>query len=120
MFGAGLRDVDEAEWGYIRNLSIAAFTKKEIDRLGIETAVRNALHKVDPEGVGTLRTIIWGIGDTSLYLMPLNVLNGTKYFIAESFSLRRPWDNKQFRRYVLQLHNPVGAIKRALFTVVPK
>jgi len=89
MFGAGLRDVDEAEWGYIRNLSIAAFTKKEIDRLGIETAVRSALHKVDPEGVGTLRTTIWGIDDSSPYFMPLNVLNGTKHFMAESFSLRR-------------------------------
>jgi hypothetical protein len=91
MFAAGLRDVDEAEWGYIRNLSIAAFTKKEIDRLGIETAVRSALHKVDPEGVGTLRTIIRGIDDSSPYFMPLDVLYDTIHNAGIFVTANGPW-----------------------------
>jgi hypothetical protein len=50
---AGLRDVDEGEWSHIHRLSIAAFSMKQIDRLGITAAVHTALHTIDPLGVGT-------------------------------------------------------------------
>ncbi len=52
-YNAGLRDVDEGEWSHIHRLSIAAFSMKQIDRLGITTAVHTALHTIDPLGVGT-------------------------------------------------------------------
>jgi hypothetical protein len=55
-YNAGLRDVDEGEWSHIHRLSLAAFSMKQIDRLGITAAVHTALHTIDPLGVGTVPT----------------------------------------------------------------
>jgi arginase family enzyme len=49
---AGLRDVEDEEWSHIHSLSIAVFSMKQIDRIGIAVAVQTALHTVDPLGVG--------------------------------------------------------------------
>ena len=45
----GLRDVDPPEWELIDRLSIAAYTMADVDRLGVEETVRQALARVDPE-----------------------------------------------------------------------
>ena len=47
----GLRDVDPPEWELIDRLSIAAYTMADVDRLGVEETVRQALARVDPDNM---------------------------------------------------------------------
>jgi len=46
----GLRDVDGKEREMLEDLGIAAYYTQDIDRLGVEGAVREALYRVDPQG----------------------------------------------------------------------
>jgi len=46
----GLRDVDEKEQEILENLNIKAFYMQDVDRLGIEKVVKEALDSVDPHG----------------------------------------------------------------------
>ncbi|RUS92069.1 hypothetical protein EGW08_000093 [Elysia chlorotica] len=46
----GLRSVDLQEKMFLRTLGICNFTMEDIKELGIDTAVTNALDRIDPEG----------------------------------------------------------------------
>ena len=56
VFSEGLRDVEEEEWAHIHRLSIAAYSMKQIDRLGITAVIHTALNSIDPLGVGITGT----------------------------------------------------------------
>ncbi|KAK3803790.1 hypothetical protein RRG08_026025 [Elysia crispata] len=46
----GLRSIDFREKSFLRTLGICNFTMEDIRELGIDTAVTNALDRIDPEG----------------------------------------------------------------------